>query len=42
MLAYSGRFTADATRFVTHVDAAWMPAWVGTDQARDYTSPATG
>lgn len=36
MIAYSGRFTVDATRFATVVDAAWLPAWVGTTQVRDY------
>jgi len=37
MLAYTGRFTADTTRIVTAVDAAWMPAWEGTEQMRHYT-----
>lgn len=37
MLAYTGRFTADGTNFVTHVDAAWVPAWEGSEQRRDYT-----
>ncbi len=37
MLAYTGRFVADATSFVTHVNAAWVPAWVGTAQTRHYS-----
>ncbi len=36
MLAYAGTFTADATTFVTTVDAAWVPGWVGTRQTRHY------
>ena len=36
MLAYTGRFTADGASFTTHVDAAWVPAWVGTEQRREY------
>ena len=36
MVAYSGRFTADATSFATVVDAAWVPAWIGTTQVRGY------
>lgn len=36
MMAYTGRYTADAASFTTHVDAAWVPDWVGTDQRRTY------
>lgn len=36
MLAYTGRFTSDAASFTTHVDAAWLPAWVGSEQRRAY------
>ncbi len=37
MMAYSGRYRLDgADRFVTSVDAAWHPSWVGTEQARSF------
>ncbi len=42
MLAYAGAFTADATTFVTMVDAAWVPGWVGTRQMRHYTIAGDG
>jgi len=38
MVAYSGRYRLEPPdRFVTTVDVAWFPGWVGTDQARTYT-----
>ncbi len=38
LIAYSGLYRLEPPdRFVTAVDIAWMPAWVGTDQARTYT-----
>ena len=37
MMAYSGRYRLEgADRFVTLVDAAWHPSWVGTEQARSF------
>lgn len=37
MLAYSGRYRLEPPdKFVTTVDIAWTPGWVGTDQARTY------
>lgn len=37
MMAYSGRYRVEGTdRFVTLVDAAWHPSWVGTEQARTF------
>ena len=37
MMAYSGRYRVEGTdRFVTAVDAAWHPSWVGTEQARAF------
>lgn len=32
--AYTGRFAAGQGRLVTKVDAAWHPAWEGSDQHR--------
>jgi Lipocalin-like domain len=37
MLAYSARYTLHDDRVIHHVDVAWNPAWVGTDQIRPYT-----
>jgi ribosomal protein L31 len=37
LMAYSGPCTVDAQRFITNVELAWHPAWVGTQQVRNYT-----
>jgi hypothetical protein len=37
MIAYTGRWSIDGEKIVTHVDGAWDPSWVGTEQARYYT-----
>ncbi|KQU89694.1 hypothetical protein ASC78_21165 [Variovorax sp. Root318D1] len=34
MTAYAGRYTVESDRIVHHVEVAWNPAWVGTDQVR--------
>jgi hypothetical protein len=34
LMAYAGRFTLEGGRFVTDVDVAWHPSWVGTQQVR--------
>ena len=36
MLAYSGTYTVEGTRWITKVDVAWNEAWVGTTQVRDF------
>jgi hypothetical protein len=36
VMAYSGRYRIeDGKRFVTDVDIAWLPGWVGTKQGRN-------
>ena len=36
LLAYSGRYRIEnGKRFVTDVDIAWLPSWVGTTQGRN-------
>ena len=36
VMAYSGRYRIeDGKRFVTDVDIAWLPSWVGTKQGRN-------
>ena len=39
MLAYSGSVVVDAEKgsFVTRVDTAWQPSWVGSEQVRYFT-----
>ncbi len=34
VLAYTGKWRLEEGKFITTVDAAWDPAWVGTDQVR--------
>lgn len=34
MAAYAGTYTVEGDILVHHVEAAWLPAWVGTDQPR--------
>lgn len=36
MVAYTGSWAIDGERFVTQVDGAWDPRWVGTEQVRYY------
>jgi hypothetical protein len=37
LLAYSGRYRIEpGDRFVTDVDIAWLPGWVGTRQGRSF------
>lgn len=37
MVSYSGRTRMDGdARFVTEVDTAWHPSWIGTQQARNF------
>jgi hypothetical protein len=38
MVCYSGRTWMEGeARFVTEVDVAWHPSWLGTQQARSFT-----
>jgi Lipocalin-like domain len=34
MLAYSGPYRVEGDKFITSVDVAWHPSWVGTEQTR--------
>ena len=36
MVAYSGLYRLEGDKWVTAVDVAWNPAWIGTDQVRFY------
>ncbi len=37
MVSYTGRWSIDGDQFVTQVDGAWDPSWVGTEQVRYFT-----
>ena len=38
MMAYSGRFRLEGPdQFITSVEVAWHPAWIGTEQARFFS-----
>jgi hypothetical protein len=38
LLAYSGRYRIEpGNRFVTDVDIAWIPSWVGTPRGRNFS-----
>ena len=37
MLAYSATYTVDRDKVIHHVDAAWNPAWAGTDLIRPFS-----
>jgi len=37
MAAYTGRWSIDDEKLMKHVDSAWNPSWVGTEQVRYYT-----
>ena len=34
MIAYTGSYRLEGDRWITQVDVAWNPAWVGTEQTR--------
>lgn len=36
MVAYTGRWSIDGDKFVTQVEGAWDPSWVGTEQVRHF------
>jgi Lipocalin-like domain len=36
MIAYTGRWSIDGEKFITQVDGAWDPSWVGTEQVRHF------
>lgn len=36
LVAYSGKYRLEADKWITSVDVAWNPAWIGTEQSRNY------
>jgi hypothetical protein len=37
MLAYSGPYRIEGDKFITTVDLAWHPSWIGTEQVRFFS-----
>jgi Lipocalin-like domain len=37
MTAYAGKYEVRDSRVFHHVEVAWLPTWVGTDQPREYS-----
>ncbi|WP_238376594.1 lipocalin-like domain-containing protein [Luteimonas abyssi] len=36
VIAYTGRYRIEGDTWITAVDVAWNPAWVGTEQRREF------
>lgn len=36
LVAYSGKYRLDGDKWITSVEVAWNPAWIGTEQTRSY------
>ncbi len=37
LVAYTGTFRVEGDKWITRVEVAWNPEWVGTEQARTFT-----
>ena len=37
LVAYTGLYRLEGDKWITRVDVAWNPEWVGTEQARSFT-----
>lgn len=40
LVAYTGLYRLEGDRWITKVDVAWNPEWVGTEQVRSFTVDA--
>ena len=36
LVAYSGTYRVEDDKWITHVEVAWNPEWVGTEQSRSF------
>jgi hypothetical protein len=36
LIAYTGMYRVEGDRWITNVDVAWNPEWIGTEQARSF------
>jgi hypothetical protein len=41
LIAYTGSYRIEGDKWITSVDASWLPAWVGTEQPRTYKITGT-
>lgn len=37
LVAYTGTYRLEGDEWITHVDVAWNPEWIGTEQKRFFT-----
>ena len=37
LVAYTGTYRVEGDKWITNVDVAWNPEWVGTEQVRSFT-----
>jgi hypothetical protein len=37
LIAYTGTYRVEGDKWITSVEVAWNPAWVGTEQSRSFT-----
>jgi hypothetical protein len=37
LVAYTGKYRVEGDKWITKVDVAWNPEWVGTEQTRSFT-----
>jgi len=42
LVAYTGLYRLEGDRWITKVDVAWNPEWVGSEQARSFKVDANG
>jgi hypothetical protein len=36
LIAYSGKYRLEGDKWITSVDVAWNPSWIGTEQSRNF------
>ncbi|HEU0264595.1 MAG TPA: lipocalin-like domain-containing protein, partial [Geobacterales bacterium] len=41
MVAYTGEYRIEGDKWITKVDVAWNPEWVGTEQTRNFKIDGT-
>jgi hypothetical protein len=37
LVAYTGKYRVEGDKWITKVDVAWNPEWIGTEQTRSFT-----
>ncbi len=41
LISYSGKYRLEGDKWITSVDVAWNPAWVGAEESRTFTVKGT-